>query len=98
MPLPASPPPPVLVAPQDAEPEHDVEAIPRPPAPHPLDPVVEPRAIGRGPGPVSGADETADDETDVTPLGLPQGARADDPDPDDDSEGWGPSPPPDRVR
>jgi hypothetical protein len=90
--------PPALDAPEESHSERDVEAIPPPPAPHPLDPVVEPRAIGRSPGPGPVADESTDDETDVTPLGLPQGARADDPDPDDDSEGWGPSPPPDRVR
>jgi hypothetical protein len=91
-PLPPHPPPPVALGPpEDSESGYDVEAIPPPPAPHPLDPVVEPRAIGRSPGAAPGADEAGDDETDVTPLGLPQGRRADDPDPDDDSEGWGPS-------
>ena len=93
-----APPPPRLDPPVEAKPAtFDVEAIPPPPAPHPLDPVVEPRALGRSSGAVPTADEAGDD-TDVTPLGLPQGARSDDPDPDDDGEGWGPSPPSPRVR
>ena len=61
------------------------EALPPPPSPTPIDPIVEPRAIGRAPGV---ADDDGDD-TDVTPLGLPQGARHDDPDPDDDGENAG---------